>query len=89
MEVLATQMRNKVLHCPSHATIVARKATKPTSANRKTSTRTVEDVLEVEAEDVLVEKMDAVMDTPGLATTRNTTRQTWYASSTEKRALHI
>ena len=49
MAVLETQMRNIVLHCPSHATIAARKATSPTSANWKTSTRIVEDALELEA----------------------------------------
>ena len=65
-----------MLYCPSHATIVARKATEPTSANRKTSTRTVEDALKVKAEDVLVEKMDAVVDAADTATTRKATSRT-------------
>ena len=78
-------MRNIVLHCPSHATIAARKATRPTTANQKTSTRTVEDALELETQDALVENVDPVMDAKDAATSRNATRQTYCASNAETR----
>ena len=62
------QIRNTTQHCPSHATTAARKGTRQTSANQRTSINTVEDVLELEAEDALAEDVDLVADVKDAAT---------------------
>ncbi len=59
---------------------------RPTNADRKTSTRTAEDAVEVEAADTLVEKMDRVVDPADAVdteTTRKATRRTCFALSGE------
>ena len=69
--------------CPSPATTVARKVTKQTNVEARTSTKRVVDELEVEAEDVLAGDVD-VRDAETL---RNATSQKSYASNAEIKGI--
>ncbi len=88
-EVLKIQKKSNMLHCPSQATTVAKKATRQTNVIQKTNTRAVADALEVKVEDALAERInvDVDADVTEEVTTRKATTQVYCASSAEKGAL--